>query len=66
MIYFFLPETAGLSLEAIDCIFDHGGITRGVLDKEHCRNMLEISMQQQRTNPIEEEEKPHADTKEYA
>lgn len=44
MIYFFFPETARLSLEALDKIFDvPGGITRGVLDKAHRRHMLEIS-----------------------
>jgi hypothetical protein len=44
IIYFFVPETAGLSLEALDGIFDHPGvITRGVLDKQHRRNMLQMS-----------------------
>lgn len=43
MIYFFLPETAGLSLEALDSIFDHTGITRGVLDKTHRKQMLLFS-----------------------
>jgi hypothetical protein len=66
MIYFFLPETAGLSLEALDCIFDHDGITRGVLDKKNRRNMLEVSRKQQSTNMIEQEEKPQVDAKEFA
>ncbi|KAF2013502.1 general substrate transporter [Aaosphaeria arxii CBS 175.79] len=43
-IYFFFPETAGLSLEALDSVFDHSGrVTRGVLDKQHRKQMLAIS-----------------------
>jgi len=43
IIYFFFPETAGLSLEALDSLFDCNGITRGVLSKQHRRRMLEMS-----------------------
>lgn len=43
LIYFFFPETAGLSLEALDNVFDHPGITRGVLSKQHRKAMLEMS-----------------------
>jgi hypothetical protein len=31
--YFFFPETAGLPLEAVDYIFEAGGITAGVFQK---------------------------------
>lgn len=47
LIYFFFPETANLSLEAIDAIFDTDGITRGVLNKEHRRRMLTMSTMEQ-------------------
>ena len=47
IIYLFFPETSHLSLEALDSIFDHPGITRGVLSKEHRQNMLELSRVQQ-------------------
>ena len=43
IIYFFFPETAGLSLEALDNVFDFPGPLRGVLSKEHRRNMLAMS-----------------------
>ncbi|OHW96426.1 sugar transporter [Colletotrichum incanum] len=43
LIYFFLPETAGLSLEALDSVFDFPGVTRGVLSKKHRRDMLAMS-----------------------
>ncbi|CAI7628068.1 unnamed protein product [Penicillium crustosum] len=43
IIYFFFPETAGLSLEALDSLFDYGGVTRGVLSKQHRHRMLELS-----------------------
>ena len=43
IIYFFFPETAGLSLEALDVIFDVDGWDRGVLNKAHRRRMREIS-----------------------
>ncbi|KAF7553413.1 hypothetical protein G7Z17_g3640 [Cylindrodendrum hubeiense] len=46
IIYFFFPETSGLSLEALDCIFDYPGITRGVLSKDHRKNMLQLSSEQ--------------------
>ncbi|KIW24855.1 uncharacterized protein PV07_10543 [Cladophialophora immunda] len=32
--YFFFPETAKMSLEDLDHIFDESGITRGVLSKK--------------------------------
>ncbi|PSN59329.1 general substrate transporter [Corynespora cassiicola Philippines] len=51
MIYLFLPETAGLSLEALDNIFDCGGITRGALNKTHRRRMLEMSNKIEQENP---------------
>jgi hypothetical protein len=44
IIYFFFPETQGLTLEALDSVFDHPErITRGVLDKEHRKEMLFMS-----------------------
>ncbi|KAK5046881.1 hypothetical protein LTR84_007235 [Exophiala bonariae] len=43
LIYYFFPETAGLSLEALDAMFDCPGITKGVLSKSHRRNMIAIS-----------------------
>lgn len=63
MIYFFLPETAGLSLEALDNIFDCDGVTRGVLNKQHRRNMLEVSRQQLSDNTAEGSTGSPLDTK---
>lgn len=50
VIYFFFPETSGISLEALDYLFDHPGMTRGVLNKEHRKRMLQLSSQEQPTS----------------
>jgi hypothetical protein len=34
-VYFFFPETLGMSLEDVDHIFEAGGITGGVLKKRY-------------------------------
>ncbi|KAF6785181.1 sugar transporter [Colletotrichum sojae] len=49
VIYFFFPGTSGISLEALDYLFDHPGMTRGVLNKEHRKRMLQLSSQEQTT-----------------
>ncbi|KAM6528982.1 hypothetical protein FALCPG4_009934 [Fusarium falciforme] len=43
IIYFFFPETSGISLEALDFLFEHPGLTRGVLSKSHRKRMLLLS-----------------------
>ncbi|KAF6795045.1 sugar transporter [Colletotrichum musicola] len=55
VVYFFFPETSGISLEALDYLFDHPGMTRGVLNKEHRKRMLQLSSQEQTTSNEKED-----------
>ncbi|TEA14806.1 Sugar transporter STL1 [Colletotrichum sidae] len=47
LVYLFFPETSGVSLEALDFLFDYPGFTRGVQSKEHRSRMLQLSSQNQ-------------------
>ncbi|KAK7439071.1 hypothetical protein VKT23_017777 [Stygiomarasmius scandens] len=52
IVYFFFPETRGLELEAIDHIFEKGGITGGVYGSKGGRTTENMTLEQQEKRKV--------------